>query len=96
MSDDLHIPLMHSFLDDDQPVMISAREKAWQTRRERYGDRGHAGSYRRPTEPLGRRALALVVRLHKEAVLSEGQCCKALDIDRVEFRQIVDSEGDRK
>ncbi len=90
MTGELHIADMYSFLDDDQPVMISARAKAWQTRRAKYGDRGHAGAYRRPTDSLGRRALALVIRLHHEETLSEGQCCKALDLDRVAFRELVD------
>jgi hypothetical protein len=76
--------------------MHEARRKAWETRRRRYGPAGHAGVHvtyqRRRTlvDPLGRRALALVVKLHLEEVLSEGQCCKALDMDRLDFRRIVD------
>lgn len=54
---ELHIADMYAFLDDDQPVMISAREKAWQTRRAKYGDAGHAGAYTRPTSAVGRRAI---------------------------------------
>lgn len=36
------------------------------------------------------RAMALVIRLHEEATLSEGQCCKALGMDRVAFRKLCD------
>ena len=68
-----------------------ARHKAWATRRAKYGPRGHGGSYTRwSVEPVGLRALGLVVRLHREELLSEGQCCKALDLDRVAFRKLVD------
>lgn len=71
------------------------RAKAWETRRQRYGSRGHAGSYRRGAgEALEHRALALVVRLHHEGALSEGQCCCALKLDRVSFRTICDAHRD--
>jgi hypothetical protein len=36
------------------------------------------------------RALALIARLHNDAVLSEGQICTALEMDRIEFRAMVD------
>lgn len=72
--------------------MSEAREKAWETRRAKYGPRGHSGSYSRwQIEPLGRFALNLVIHLHREATLSEGQCCKALNIERVAFRRLVDA-----
>lgn len=41
---------------------------------------------------FGMRALSLLVRLYCEGTLSEGQCCKALAIDRVEFRTLVDGQ----
>lgn len=69
------------------------RAAAWETRRAKYGPRGHNGSYSRPYHPLGLRAIRLVLRLHEEGTLSEGQCCKALDLDRVEFRALVDAGG---
>lgn len=69
---------------------ISAvRAKAWETRRGKYGARGHAGSYARSLRE--RRALALIADLHRAAILSEGQCCAALDMDRVSFRAMVDA-----
>jgi hypothetical protein len=73
------------------PQSAEARAKAWATRREKYGERGHSGSYRRASHPLETRALRLVLRLHEEGTLSEGQCCKALDLDRVDFRALVDA-----
>lgn len=69
----------------------TARQKAWVTRRERYGARGHDSTYSRPSHAIERRALRLVLRLHEDGTLSEGQCCKALDIDRVEFRALADA-----
>mgnify|MGYP005809553565 CR=1 FL=1 len=70
--------------------MTEARAKAWNTRREKYGERGHSGAYQRPPSAIGRRALDLVLRLHDEATLSEGQCCAHLDLSRVEFRRMHD------
>lgn len=69
------------------------RARAWATRRAKYGQRGHSGSYRRGdyrVDLTGARALGLVIRLHQEGTLSEGQCCKALNMDRVDFRHMVD------
>lgn len=69
------------------------RARAWSTRRERYGQQGHshvAYSSRGPGKTIGMLALKLVIRLHREGTLSEGQCCKALDLDRVHFRTLVD------
>jgi len=47
----------------------------------------------RQAQILGDRALALVIKLHQEAVLSEGQCCSALELDRVTFRKLCDREA---
>jgi hypothetical protein len=44
---------------------------------------------------LGDRALALVLRLHREGILSEGQCCRELDLDRVTFRILADAVHER-
>lgn len=75
---------------DAPSLRESPRARAWATRRAKYGEHGHAGGYRRPADPIGRRALALVVSLHLQEALSEGQCCAALNLDRVSFREIVD------
>ncbi len=66
------------------------RRRSWETRRAKYGERGHAGSYARHRNYHGRRALAWIIQMHRDAVLSEGQCCTALDMDRVNFRRLVD------
>ena len=74
-----------------------ARALAWATRREKYGTRGHSGSYRRGAyrvDLTGARALGLVIRLHREGTLSEGQCCTALNMDRIDFRHMVDGWDD--
>lgn len=66
--------------------LSDARRRSWETRRAKYGQKGHSGAYARPPSILGRKALQLVARLHEEGMLSEGQCCKALAMERVEFR----------
>jgi len=74
------------------------RVQAWKTRRARYGTAGHARPYRTsptPADDLGSRALAFVLRLHAQGDLSEGQCSKALGIDRVTFRALVDDRAPR-
>jgi hypothetical protein len=73
----------------------TARARAWKTRKEKYGPRGHSGAYTR-WPPLGesllRRALRLIAQLHVEGAVSEGQCCKALNVGRIEWRSLVDEE----
>ncbi|MBB5765672.1 hypothetical protein HNR01_005332 [Methylorubrum rhodesianum] len=71
------------------------RRKSWETRRQRYGDRGHAGSYARPAAPCPCCAglLPLVIRLHREGVLSEGQVVKASGLSRIEVRRLADEHG---
>lgn len=71
--------------------MSEARAKAWETRRAKYGPKGHDGYHRRQPRSLELRALRLIARLNREGTLSEGQCCKALDLDRVEWRAICDA-----
>jgi len=68
------------------------RARAWETRRARYGQRGHAGSYSRNTAERG--ALGLVIRLMNEGVLSEGQVCQATQLDRVTVRAMADAAGE--
>lgn len=76
--------------------MTDARAKAWATRRERYGPRGHSGSYRCNISAASARLMRrYLVRLHVEGVLSEGQACKATGLDRVELRTLADDYRDR-
>lgn len=78
-------------------TLTTPRQKAWATRRALYGPSGHAGAYllpkRVPGQSVGSRALRLVILMHREAVLSEGQCCHYLQMDRVEFRRLCDAEA---
>lgn len=67
-----------------------ARAKAWVTRRSKHGPRGHSGSYSR--SPAERGALKLVIRLHVEGVLSEGQVASATGLDRVVIRSMADAD----
>lgn len=75
--------------------LVIARSKAWATRRRKYGPRGHAGSYSRSPAPAASLPdtwgmLNLIVRLHAEGVLTEGQVAKATGYDRVEVRRLQD------
>ena len=70
---------------------MGAREKAWATRRARYGAHGHAGAYRcgvMSCEGCGARRM--VIRLYVEGTLSEGQAAKALGMDRVVLRGFLE------
>jgi hypothetical protein len=75
-----------------------ARLIAWKTRRAKYGPKGHVGSYSRrigahPCEDC-RGLLDLVIRLHREGVLSEGQVSRASGLDRVTVRALVCDQTD--
>lgn len=64
------------------------RKRAWVTRRAKYGPRGHNGTYTRCRRC--ERILALLIRLHEEAVLSEGQVARATGYDRITIRRLAD------
>lgn len=69
--------------------LSSVRLRAWETRRAKYGKRGHSGSYRRG--PTNDGALMLVIDLMNEGVLSEGQVAQATGLDRVQIRTMADA-----
>lgn len=76
--------------------MNKARAKAWKTRRKLYGARGHNGSYARSC-PRCRRMITMLVpmitmlvRLHVDGVLSEGQVAKATGLHRIDVRKVAD------
>lgn len=72
-----------------------ARAKAWRTRREKYGTRGHGGSYARGSSANElERAYALIARMWRDGALSEGQIAKALGIGRVDVRRMCDRHSD--
>lgn len=64
------------------------RAAAWKTRRERYGPTGTRLPYGRP-KANREQMLALIIRLHNEGILSEGQVCKVTELDRVEIRRLA-------
>lgn len=64
--------------------LSAARKQAWATRRANYGPQGHRGYT--PRQSNGG-ALLLVLQLHAEGVLSEGQVAQATGLDRVEIRR---------
>lgn len=71
------------------PANISEiRKQAWATRRARYGERGHSGSYSRFSASRRDAMLDLIIRLHAEDVLTEGQVAKATGLHRIEIRRL--------
>lgn len=77
------------------------RKRAWKTRREKFGDKGHAGYY--STYSGGRldreKFLSMqgaLIRLWREGVLSEGQVSKAIGLDRVSCRQLASEQADEE
>lgn len=75
--------------------MDDARQRAWKTRRVRYGERGNRGTYFRGVTAadavLQRRRLArLVALVHSHEMLSEGQIARVLGIGRIEVRELED------
>ena len=73
--------------------MKTARTKAWETRRARYGARGHAGTYSRPVLHCSRcnQMARLLCRLLNEGVLSEGQVSTATGMHRIEVRAMAEA-----
>lgn len=70
-----------------------ARRKAWETRRQKYGSRGHNGTYQRGPSRMvedNARMRQALIRLHVEGVLSEGQTARMTGLDRVEVRRMAD------
>lgn len=75
--------------------MDEAKQRAWKTRRDRYGPRGNRGTYyrgvTRDDAVLQRRRLArLVAIVHAHEMLSEGQIAKVLGVGRIEVRELED------
>jgi len=74
----------------------NARRRAWETRRKKYGQQGHKGSYSRfqncsCTEIAKTATEAEVLKLLQDGVLSEGQAASILGIDRIELRIKADA-----
>lgn len=75
--------------------MTAPRKKAWITRREKYGDRGHRGAYKWHHDYRIERMQEALIRLHVEEVLSEGQIMKITGLDRIEVRRLADEMMDQ-
>jgi hypothetical protein len=72
--------------------LSAVRKRAWETRREKYGPRGHCGSYAASGRCGACQSMTdMIVRLHVEGVLSEGQASKATGLDRVALRIKADA-----
>ena len=76
--------------------IAEARRKAWETRRAKYGKRGHRGVYERGSAKASiavrdeMRLARLVAVVAGEGMLSEGQLAKILELDRVAVRRLED------
>lgn len=69
-------------------------KKGWETRRAKYGQRGHKGYYscgnRAELHQKIKRMEDALIKLHIEGVLSEGQACRITGIYRIELRERAD------
>jgi len=78
--------------DADRRV-AEIRKASWETRRKKYGSHGHSGSYScRYAKDNVRGMVDLIIRLHREGVLSEGQVAKATGMDRIAIRRLADNQ----
>lgn len=79
-----------------KPSLSTVRKLAWATRRAKYGDKGHSGSYSANGRCGACHSMReSIIRLHIEGVLSEGQASKILKCGRIEVRRLSD-EADSK
>lgn len=87
-------------LEELSPAMAEAiadiRKRAWETRRKKYGEHGHSGSYGTQRVVYSARwnerlqsMQDMLIRLYRQGVLSEGQVSKACGIDRVSCRDLA-------
>jgi hypothetical protein len=72
--------------------LTNPRKTAWETRRKKYGPRGHGSNYARVQRACDscERMMTLIVRLHVEGVLSEGQAARATGLHRIDLRKRAD------
>ena len=74
----------------------TVRKQAWATRRAKYGDKGHDGSYSANGRCAGCHSMRdAIVRLHNEEILSEGQTAKILKCGRVAVRDLAITQRNR-
>ena len=78
-------------------TLSAARAKAWETRRAKYGKNGMSGPYACGNKCGACESMrAMIVRLHVEEVLSEGQAAKAMKCGRIELRKKADDYNNRE
>lgn len=67
-----------------------ARKRGWETRRQKYGNTGHARNAYGHSGDHVASMQALLIRLHEEGVLSERQVSKATGLHRITVRKMAD------
>ena len=79
------------------PAEISAaRRQGWETRRKKYGPRGHNSSYSRSPVDLSEavasdmRLARLVAYCLADGVMTEGQVARVIEVDRLGVRHLRD------
>lgn len=80
-------------------MSLTPGNKRWETRRKLYGTKGHLCAYRcgiLTNKPNTRGMLNLIIKLHREEVLSEGQVAHATGLGRIEIRDLVIAQGGYK
>ena len=72
--------------------LTEVRSQAWRTRRVKYGEKGHSGSYSRGPHHCSAcdRMQRVIASLHLDELLTEGQAAKATGLDRVVLRTLAD------
>ncbi len=71
--------------------LSEVRKRAWETRRVKYGPKGHSGAYSRFTTcSRCERMESLLCQLRNEGLLTEGQIAKATGLHRIRIREICD------
>ena len=70
----------------------TARQQAWETRRDTYGPKGHNGyrTQRRKSDPSIETMRRLIAKLVNEGIVSEGQASEAMMLPRIDVRAICD------
>lgn len=74
----------------------AARQRAWETRRKKYGPRGHNSSYSRSPVDLSfavqsdLRLARLVAYCLADGLLTEGQVARVIEMDRLGVRYLRD------
>jgi hypothetical protein len=68
--------------------LSEVRRRAWATRREKYGVKGHSGAYYRPTDSSVEPMRRLIAKLTNEGIISEGQGSKVTGLYRIQYRDL--------